>query len=51
MKYILGACLLTACDYRMMQTEGVMTDIIEEEHIPSTDIRASGIALVISYSF
>jgi hypothetical protein len=51
MKYILGACLLTACDYRMTQTEGVMCDIMEEEHIPSADIRASGIVLVISYAF
>jgi hypothetical protein len=51
MKYLLGAWLLTSCDYRMVQTEGVMTDIIEEEHIPSAEVRASGIALVVSYAF
>lgn len=51
MKYILSAWLLTACDHRVMQTEGVMCDVMEEEHIPSADIRASGIAFVVSYAF
>lgn len=50
MKCILFALLLSGCTYSVtiVQTQGSASDVVDEEQTPSADIRASGIALLIS---